>query len=143
MAHTHDAKIRTTIAIAALAAVMIVSTVVSLAHYDAFPLRLGIFVWSIWPYPMLWVLATRLKRRSTRLFWSAYMLFALLLALVCYVGPLLFNMPLLGIGWMMAPGYLLIIGLAAFVVFLTIRWIGNVLKSKQSQQPTRISDPSG
>lgn len=134
-----ESKRRTAVAIASIGAGLVAAVAVSLAHYDSYTLRLAMLAWTVWPYPALWLLATRSKKRSTSFFWSFYVVFSLLYALVYYVLPRFVRGPSswLSIGLVLTPGYLLVFGIVAFVGFAIARWIVGVLRPQPAATAQR------
>ena len=125
----------------AMAAAALASGVsISLAHYDSLVLRFVMLAWTVSPYAILWFLATRLKRRSTRLFWSGYAVIGLVTALAVYVAPRIVRSPWSGVWVMMTPGYLLNIGILGFLLFVLVRAIVSPQTPNQAPDPTA---PSG
>jgi cell division protein FtsW (lipid II flippase) len=134
-----ESKRRAAVAITSIGAGLVAAVAVSLAHYDSNTQRLAMLAWTVWPYPTLWLLATRSKKRSTSLFWSFYVVFSFLFALIYYVLPRFVRGPSswLSIGLVLTPGYLLVIGIMAFVGFATVRWIVGVLRPQPATTDQR------
>ena len=124
-----EAATKTKVTIATVGAATLATAVISFGHYETIPSRLGFLIWSISPYPFLWLLATRARRKSTQLFWVSYAFFALAFAIFCYLGPRFSHTSWHGMSYILGPGYLLIIGIIAFIVFATVRWIFEKNKS--------------
>jgi hypothetical protein len=128
-----DSKIKAGVAIATIGAGVLSAAAVSVVHYHTYTMRIGLLAWTVWPYPVLWFLATWTKRRSTRLYWSVYALFSLLFASGYYA------LPLFDRGWsasqsavmVLTPVYLLFIGFMGFAAFAMVRWLVSTLRHQR------------